>query len=347
MRPPHNRWPPEEEAARSHLIAACATVAAASLAVASVGSGGGGALPAGNLLQNPGAEDGTCSPSGEPVAIPGWTTAVVNADGPSAGFTAVCYGSSEFADATVSAAVNGGNSFFAGGQNTILSTASQTVDVSSVAAEIDAAKVAARISAHIGGFSTQDDHGVVRLSFADGAGKRLGYIQIGPVTADARGGKTTLLRRSRTANVPPGTRSLVVTMTATRLQGAFDDGYFDNLDLELAPVRLAPRQGVIQRAWMSIPGSRRAVSRVRATNALIANFTFRALPVSGSELEVRWFVNGKRQTEFTHSEPRIRYVRSSISSGRGISRGAYKTVLYVRPPGRRFTPVAAARARVG
>ena len=232
----------------SRPFAVIAAVAAACLAAAGLASGRSTALPAGNLLQNPGAEAGACSPDGfQPVPIPNWSTAAVKPDGSRAGFTVICYGATNFPDAAVSAAINGGKNVFAGGDETIVSTASQKVDVSSAATEIDAGKVAARISADIGGFSNQADYGVVRVIFGDGAGKALGSIQIGPVTVAARAGKTALLARSTIGNLPPGTRSLVVTMIATRFSGSFDDGYFDNLDLELKPAIAQAKPALVLR----------------------------------------------------------------------------------------------------
>ena len=231
---------------RSRPIAAFVAVVAACLVAAGLASGTSTALPSGNLLQNPGAEDGAGSQDGvQPVPIPGWKTAVVKADGSRAGFTAIAYGATNFPDATVGAAINGGKNFFAGGDNTIVSTASQTVDVSSVATDVDAGKVAASISADIGGFSSQDDYGVVRVNFGDGAGKALGSISLGPVTSAARGVKTKLLPKSAAGNLPPGTRAIVVTMIATRFAGSFDDGYFDNLDLELKPAIAQPKPALV------------------------------------------------------------------------------------------------------
>ena len=144
--------------------------------------------------------------------------------------------------------------------------------------------------------------------------------------------------------MPPGTRSLVVTMTARRLDGAFDDGYFDNLDLELIPVRLAPRQGVIQRAWMSHPGSTKPVSRFRDRKGVQANFLFRVLPVPGSRLQTQWITPDKASPRKTAE--RARRVTTYITSDR-LTSGIYKCVLSIRPPGGRFVAVATARARVG
>src|SRR5207249_4211131 len=66
---------------------------------------------------------------------------------------------------------------------------------------------------------------------------------IGPVTASQRNGRSTLLPRAAKGNVPRGTRSIVVTITATRESGVYNDGYADNISLMLAarPAPEAPK----------------------------------------------------------------------------------------------------------
>ena len=96
---------------------------------------------------------------------------------------------------------------------------------------------------------------------------------------------------------------------------------------------------------MSVPGSARPVSRVKATKELTANFLFGVLPAPGAQLQVEWFRNGVRGGAVP--EARVAHVVSRISSDGGISPGAYRAVLEIRPPGRKFTPVAAARVTVG
>src|SRR4051794_28058173 len=91
------------------------------------------AVPAGNLLTNPGAESG----------ITGWT--------PTGAFEAVPYGTSGFPTTGVSAAIGGGANFFAGGSSA-LSTGTQTLDVSGATPEIDAGSVTADLSGYLGGF---------------------------------------------------------------------------------------------------------------------------------------------------------------------------------------------------
>jgi hypothetical protein len=217
---------------RGALLAAAAAVA---FALGSPASGRPTVIPPGNLLQNPGAEAGPgSSGSGRPVQIPNWTTQTIAGDDPSIdGFTVVAYGSSQFPDKTITAKIGGGTNFFTGGNATRLSTAAQTVDVSIAATEIDAGQVGATLSADIGGYAGQEDSGIVGATFSDASGVTISGTQIGPVTAADRKGVTTLLARSATTTVPVGTRSITVTMIATRQDGSWNDAYFDNIGLQL------------------------------------------------------------------------------------------------------------------
>ena len=186
----------------------------------------GAQAPAGNLLVNgdaeavPGSSDGVAV-----VPPPGWTT-----DGP---FTEVAYGAPEFLTTADSAALGGGASFFAGGPDNAASSATQVVSVASDAARIDAGSESATLSALLGGYLTQTDSATVTATFLNAAGSGLGTLQIGPVTPDDRQSATTLLARSATAAVPAGTRSISVRIDATRNEGAFNDGYIDNVSLTL------------------------------------------------------------------------------------------------------------------
>jgi hypothetical protein len=186
----------------------------------------GAQVPSGNLLVNgdaeavPGSSDGTTV-----VPPPGWTT-----DGP---FTEVAYGVPEFLTAEDSASWGGGASFFAGGPDAATSSATQVVSVAGAAAQIDGGGVPATLSALLGGYLTQTDSATVTATFLNAAGAAVGTLAIGPVSPDDRRQATTLLARSASATVPAGTRSISVRIDATRSEGAFNDGYADNVSLTL------------------------------------------------------------------------------------------------------------------
>jgi hypothetical protein len=124
------------------------------------------AIPSGNLVLNPGAEDGPGSTDASTVnAPPSWLTA-----GP---MTAEQYGSpGGFPDFAVRDSVSGGVNFFAGG-NGSSSVADQQIDVSAAAPEIDANDAYATLSAYLGGFESQRDNMSVVGSFEDQDGNAL------------------------------------------------------------------------------------------------------------------------------------------------------------------------------
>jgi len=183
-------------------------------------------VPSGNLLSNgdaeavPGSVDGTTL-----VPPPGWTT-----DG---SLTEVAYGAPEFLTTDDSASWGGGANFFAGGPDNSASSATQEVSVAGSAAQIDGGGISATLSALLGGYLTQTDFATVTATFLNAGGATVGTLAIGPVTPDDRSSATTLLSRSATAAVPAGTRTISVRIDATRNEGAYNDGYVDNVSLTL------------------------------------------------------------------------------------------------------------------
>jgi len=183
-------------------------------------------VPSGNLLSNgdaeavPGSVDGTTL-----VPPPGWTT-----DG---SLTEVAYGAPEFLTTDDSASWGGGANFFAGGPDNSVSSATQEVSVAGSAAQIDGGGISATLSALLGGYLTQTDFATVTATFLNAGGATVGTLAIGPVTPDDRSSATTLLSRSATAAVPAGTRTISVRIDATRNEGAYNDGYVDNVSLTL------------------------------------------------------------------------------------------------------------------
>jgi hypothetical protein len=186
------------------------------------------AVPAGNLVTNPGAEAaGGAVTIEQVVPIPGWTT--------ESNFTAVQY-NQELGFPTVeqSAGWGGGANFFAGGPGAAASGAAQTISVGGAAREIDAGAVTLTLSALIGGYQTQEDAAAVSAAALDAAGATLATATLPAVTMAERGSQTTLLARTASAPVPRGTRSIAVRLTATRTAGDYNDGYVDNVSLTLA-----------------------------------------------------------------------------------------------------------------
>ena len=181
-------------------------------------------IPAGNLLLNPGADAGAGATDSDTVLpLPNWTV--------ESSLTAVRYGAPAFPPPEDSTRLGGRANFFAGGPGGDVSSATQVVDVSRAAPEIDAGRVTASLSALIGGYSTQDDAATVTRPCPSQAGAPV--TTLGPVTQAERAGVSNLLPRAASFPVPAGTRSIRVTITATRAQGNFNDGYVDNVALSL------------------------------------------------------------------------------------------------------------------
>jgi len=183
-----------------------------------------------NLIVNGDAESGPGAPNDGStlMVIPGWTRTGV--------FQVQQYGASGgFPDSKSPGPANRGKNFFAGGpgSNNNQTSATQTIDVTALAAGLKAGKAKYNFSAYIGGFGTQKDYGYVTASFQAATGKSLGSAKLAPVTPADRKSVTGLLPRSAKGGVPAGTTKIVVTMVSIRKEGAYHDGYFDNLELTL------------------------------------------------------------------------------------------------------------------
>jgi hypothetical protein len=179
-------------------------------------------LPGGNLILNPGAEAGV---GGD---LPSWDT--------TPGFVAESYGAEFRPGVEVSQAIGGGAQLFAGGSESTISYGTQVIDVSSAAEEIDGGGIAVNLSAYLGGIDAEGDYAQVSAFFlpASGGQPLRTPLTVGPVTAADRGNQTKLLLRSALSTLPVGTRRIQITITSTRVDGTYTDGYADNLSLNLA-----------------------------------------------------------------------------------------------------------------
>lgn len=139
-----------------------------------------------------------------------------------------------FPTSTAPGPENRGVFFFSGGR-TALSTASQTIDVATCAAEIDSNTQRFLLSGFLGGWTSSNDQAKVSLSFRDAGNAEIGTASIGPVTAGDRRNITGLFPRSSSGIVPAGTRTIEVSLQITRFDTTFNDGYADNLSLVLLP----------------------------------------------------------------------------------------------------------------
>jgi hypothetical protein len=182
----------------------------------------------GNLLANPGAEQGTAvtNDSASP-APPRWAR--------TGAFTSVRYGAVvgpfAFPPLDAAAVLRGGDAFFAGGPGGAASL-TQVVDVSRWAPEIDArAGAHVRLSALLGGFRRSDDRATVAAEFRSPTGARRGGFALDTVTAAERANATMLAARLARHSIPRLTRTIVVTLHAGAPGGRYNDAYVDNVAL--------------------------------------------------------------------------------------------------------------------
>lgn len=209
-------------------VAAAVSAAAFSVAAAVVATAHPAAGP--NLIKNGGADagPGVMDASHVSTAMPGWTRTPNN-------FTAVKYAAGGgFPDAAIGGPIGGKANFFAGGPNAATSSATQVVKVTRYKAPIDAGQRVATLSAFLGGYAEHGDSMSVTATFLSEAGKKLGVLKIGPVTAAERQGVTALIEKSASKPVPKKTRSIQVKLAAKRLIPSYNDGYADNVSLTLA-----------------------------------------------------------------------------------------------------------------
>jgi hypothetical protein len=253
----------------------------------------------GNVLSNAGAEAGTpADDDTSSPAPPQWAR--------SGSFTFVRYGTVAgnfpFPSRRIGEALGAGNAFFTAGPGKG-NTATQVVRVDEAAPEIDLGRGSAALSALLGGYRASADGAIVEAAFRGPAGRTLGRLQIGPVTAGDRGGATNLLPRSTSGAMPPLTRSIAVTLRSVPAAGGYDDAYFDSLALvprvsgatphrDPAPAagkRLRPFSGVTlisrraavdrrRRAWVSLACADRVVGRCTGAVTITARLTRRGAP---------------------------------------------------------------------
>lgn len=184
-----------------------------------------------NVLANGNAEcNDAVTGNGSDVNVSGWSdsgTGKVN-------MTAIKYGAnSGYPGSGSPGPSDRGTSFFSGGTSS-RSTLTQSVDLSGFAGTIDgSSRLTYTLEGWLGGYSDQSDDARVVVSFRDSGGTLLGTNQIGPVTPADRSNVTGLLRNKAVGNVPDGTRSASVVITATRGGGTNNDGYSDNVSLTL------------------------------------------------------------------------------------------------------------------
>lgn len=187
-------------------------------------------IPAGNVLLNPGAEDGEpVMTTGEGPQPPAWTR--------TGSFTQVAYGTAPLPTPEAAEALGGGGAFFSAGPGDA-GTLLQRIDLTGSAAEIDTGLASAALAGLLGGYGADEDEIRVTATFRDPEGGALSALTLGPVTPAERANGTTLLHRDAAGAIPERTRAIDVEIIGTRVgkPGAetYTDAYADNLSLVLS-----------------------------------------------------------------------------------------------------------------
>ena len=196
-------------------------------------------VPAGNVLFNPGAEQGTSIMTvGEGPEPPGWTR--------TGAFTQVAYGTTTrtaqgdvaLPSRETGAALGAGSAFFSAGPGESARLL-QRIDVAGSAREIDAGVGSAALSALLGGYGADEDEVRVTARFRDPEGNSLAAIEIGPVPAAERGNATNLVPRATAGAIPARTRAIDVEIGGTRMSApgsaeTYADAFADNVALVLS-----------------------------------------------------------------------------------------------------------------
>jgi hypothetical protein len=175
-----------------------------------------------NLIANAGAEAGKGANGDVRVKVPDWKQ--------TKGFTATLYSwAGGDLSSTTPGPKNRGKNYFYGGPSNAKDTGTQERTVA--ASGIKTGKVHFTLSGWLGGFASQGDHAILKVSFETAKSKVLSTAAIGPVTEAQRHGLSELLFRSKSGMVPAGTRKLVIRLTMVRDEGSDNDGLADNLSL--------------------------------------------------------------------------------------------------------------------
>jgi hypothetical protein len=188
----------------------------------------------GNLIHNPDAEKGAGSPDGGVVPVPRW---LADSHGVHPLPTQVRYGGVEpsglaFPTATDPGPKNRGSNLFAGGPDRDFAFAYQDIPLEAFAAAIDSGSACYTLQGWLGGFSSQKDNAYVGIEFSSPDGSFM-IDTLKPVTNVDRHDQTGLLKRKAVGAIPPGTRSVLVAMEFTRVDGTYNDAYIDGLSLNV------------------------------------------------------------------------------------------------------------------
>lgn len=187
-----------------------------------------------NVLNNAGAEAGSCIPGGQEglYAVPCW-------EGKAA---VVCYDPNDPSLAPKVADGNGrdsGRALFTGGWSMETQKLTQDVDLSPytgwIAGNTAGDRLGYTFSALLGGFIWQEDHVDCVLAFLDSDKKPIEPSVSLTVSAADRNGVTSVLPRSAEGNVPPSASYARVSLFFKWSEKLQNNAYADNVNLAFFP----------------------------------------------------------------------------------------------------------------
>ncbi len=154
-----------------------------------------------------------------------------------------------------------GAMMFAGESGYGYSGGYQMLDLSANTAEIAAGNVTFSLTGWLGGWTTQNDNAMLRISFLDADDNELGIAQLGPMLPADRNNTTGLFYASATGYLPTATAQVMVLLDMERFSGGDNDGYADNLSFVLTPVP-EPETYALMLAGLGLVGFAARRSRV-------------------------------------------------------------------------------------
>ncbi len=194
----------------------------------------------GNLILNPGAEEGEADDSNGSVEdIPQWDTP---AEADIAMPTVIFYDAESGNPTPDGPGPNDrGSQFFAGGPSNSESGIRQAVSIDPAWQEaVNEGRVKYRFSAFLGGHLDEADSAGATLTFLDAHLEMLGQASLPPVTPRERANQTGLLPVQTSDYLPEGTSMIYVDLVFRRVDGLYNNGYADNLELVFSEYNTSP-----------------------------------------------------------------------------------------------------------
>ncbi|CAF3833806.1 unnamed protein product [Rotaria sordida] len=180
-----------------------------------------------NLLMNEDGETGPCALSTTVTPPTLWSYVDI--------ITQITYNNSDYGalTPTTPGPSNRGNCYFCG-MSSPITTMSQSIDLSPYMTAIDSGNVSFHLSAWLGGWTNQNDSAEVSVDFLNYAYQSVGHrTTLGPVLAADRDFTTSLIFRQTSGTILINTRYMTVIITLTWYAGGDNDGYIDNISVEL------------------------------------------------------------------------------------------------------------------